>query len=255
MEYTKFAKRREPYRKALAEFRNLGFTDDDYIHHNASFAGHMNVARFLALYETYKKTLGLSGHIAEVGVWKASCLLYFAKLTQLFEPESLTLIHGFDWFRGTMFGSDEKTDHVQDLWTESVRSADENRPRTDEEADEMYERISTLIAIQNLDHIVHLHRLDVRTDLGAFFEKWPHMQFKIVFLDAGTYEVTSACLPHFWPRLVGGGILILDQFNHEIAPGETRAVREYLGDIPMQSFVFTGHPSAYAVKPGGPPIP
>ena len=55
----------------------------------------MNLTCFLAFYETYKKTLGLSGHIAEVGVWKASGLLYFAKLTQIFEPESSALCHGF----------------------------------------------------------------------------------------------------------------------------------------------------------------
>jgi hypothetical protein len=249
MEYVKFEKRRAPYRKALAEFRKMGFTTDDYIHHNPSFAGHMNLARFLALYETYKQTLGLSGHIAEVGVWKASCLLYFAKLTQLFEPESLTLVHGFDWFRGLWPGTDEMTDHVRKLWKESTRSEDENRPRTGKEAVEMYRKISKLISIQNLDHIVHLHKLDVTKELGSFFDEHPHIQFKIVFLDAGTYEVVAACLPHFWPRLVSGGVLILDQFNNEIAPGETRALREYLPDIPIHSYVFTGHPSAYIVKP------
>ncbi len=249
MEYAKFAKRRAPYRKALAKFREMEFTVDDYIHHNPSFAGHMNLARFLALYETYKRTLGLSGHIAEVGVWKASCLLYFAKLTQLFEPESLTLVHGFDWFRGLWPGVDEMTGHVKELWKESTRSEDENRPRTIEEGEEMYRKIGKLIAIQNLDHIVHLHKLDVTKELDSFFEEHPHIQFKIVFLDAGTYEVVKACLPHFWPRLISGGVLILDQFNNEIAPGETRAVREYLPDIPIHSFIFTGHPSAYIVKP------
>jgi hypothetical protein len=251
MEYTKFASRRAPYREALAAYQELGFTADDYIHHNPAFAGHMNLARFLALYETYKRTLGLSGHIAEVGVWKASCLLYFAKLTQLFEPESLTLVHGFDWFRGTLPGPDELTEHVREMWQTSVRSADENRPRTEDEGDEMYRRIAKLVSVQHLDHIVHLHRLDVTKELDAFFEENPHIQFKIVFLDAGTYEVVSACLPRFWPRLIHGGVLILDQFNHEIAPGETRAVREFLPSVPIHSFVFTGHPSAYIVKHDG----
>lgn len=96
MEYTKFASRREPYHKALAAIQEMGFTFYDLIHHNPAFVGHMNLARFLAFYETYKQTLGLAGHIAEVGVWKASSLLYFAKLTQIFEPESITLVHGFD---------------------------------------------------------------------------------------------------------------------------------------------------------------
>ena len=119
MEYEKFVKRREPYRKALAEIQEMGFTFYDYIYHNPAFAGHMNLARFLALYETFKRTLGLAGHIAEVGVWKASSLLYLAKLTLIFEPESLTLVHGFDWFKGTVPGPDERTARVQQLWKAS----------------------------------------------------------------------------------------------------------------------------------------
>lgn len=248
MEYMKFAKRRDPYRKALAEIQKMGFTFYDYIHHNPAFVGHMNMARFLALYETYKQTLGLAGHIAEVGVWKASCLLYFAKLTRLFEPESLTLVHGFDWFRGTTWGPDEMTDRVQNLIGMSTSSEELTRSRTSEEAENMYTTISRLVALQDLDHIVHLHKLDVTKELDGFFEKHPHIQFKIVFLDCGTYEVTKACLLQFWPRLMTGGVLILDTFNHEIAPGETRAVRELLPDVPVHTYVFTNQPSAYIVK-------
>ncbi|MHC4919078.1 MAG: class I SAM-dependent methyltransferase [Planctomycetota bacterium] len=250
MEYTKFGKRRAPYGKALAEIQQMDFTFHDYIHHNPAFAGHTNLARFLALHETYKQTLGLAGHIAEVGVWKASCLLYFAKLTRIFEPESPTLVHGFDWFKGTVWGPDEQTDKVQKLIAESATSEEENRPRTDAEAEAMYATIKKLIAVQGLDNIAHLHKLDLTKDLDRFFGGHPHIQFKIVFMDSGTYEVTKACLPHFWPRLVVGGVMILDQFNHEIAPGETRAVREYLPDMPVHSYGFTNHPSAYIVKPG-----
>ena len=105
-EFNKFADRRDPYRRALDEIQRMGFTFYDYMHHNPAFVGHMNLARFLALYETYKQTLGLAGHIAEVGVWKASSLLYLAKLTKIFEPESPTLVHGFDWFKGTVWGPD-----------------------------------------------------------------------------------------------------------------------------------------------------
>lgn len=249
MEYSKFSIRRNPYRNAIRQILKMGFTSDDFIHHNPAFAGHMNLARFLALYESFKRTLDIAGHIAEVGVWKGSSLLYFAKLSQIFEPEALTLVHGFDWFKGMSTGSDEQTPRVQELWQESTSSEEEVRPRTDDEAEEMYKKIKKLIEVQALGHIVHLHKIDVTKELNSFFAQHPHIQFKLVFLDAGTYEVVRACLPHFWSRLSGGGILILDQYNHEIAPGETRAVREYLPDIPIYSYIFTNHPSAYIVKP------
>lgn len=249
MEYTKFAHRREPYHNALAEMQSMGFAFEDIIHHHPSFVGHMNLARFLALYETFRKTLGLAGHIAEVGVWKASGLLHFAKLTRIFEPESATLVHGFDWYKGTIWGRDEATDKVQSLIRKSATSDEETRAKTDGEAQELYEKICKLIEIQDLGNTVHLHNIDVTTELGTFFQKHPHIQFRIVFMDIGSYEATRACIPHFWPRLVPGGIMILDQFNHEMSPGETRAVRELLPDLRVHAFTFTNHPSAYIVKP------
>ena len=113
-----------------------------------------------------------------------------------------------------------------------------------------YGRIYKLISLQNLDHIAYIHKLDVTNELDRFFDEYPHLQFKLVFMDAGTYDVVNASLRHFWPRLISGGVLILDQFNHEIAPGEARAVHEYLPDkVPIHSFVFTRMSSAYVVKP------
>jgi len=45
----------------------------------------MSLNRIITLYEIYKKTLGLNGHIAELGVYKGSGSLLFAKLVKIFE--------------------------------------------------------------------------------------------------------------------------------------------------------------------------
>jgi predicted O-methyltransferase YrrM len=75
------------------------------------------------------------------------------------------------------------------------------------------------------------------------------MQFKLVFLDAGQYEIVKSCLTHFWPRLTSGGVLIFDQFNHELAPGEARAVRECLPDAKLRTLPGAWMPTTYVVKP------
>jgi predicted O-methyltransferase YrrM len=75
------------------------------------------------------------------------------------------------------------------------------------------------------------------------------MQFKLVFLDAGLYQVVKSCLEQFWPRITSGGILAFDQFNHELAPGETRAIREFMPDAKIKTFPFAWMPTAYVVKP------
>jgi predicted O-methyltransferase YrrM len=229
-ETRKFAGRKSQYHEGLAEILSLGYEEEDLIHHFPSFVGHMTLSRFLVLYDLYKRTLGVAGHIAEAGVYKGAGTLFLAKLTQIFEPESLTLVHGFDWFKGAQLTAEEpnvmegacKEDHL---------------------------RLVRLIEAQKLDHVIHIHNLDLRTDLERFFEENKYMQFKLVFLDVGLYDVVMQCLEHFWPRLTSGGVMIFDQFNHELAPGETRAIKEFMPDAKIRTLPFGWMPTAYVVKP------
>lgn len=229
LESIKFDSLRTPYYEGIETIKNLNYEIEDFINYFPCFTGHLTLSRFLSLYDLYKKTLGIPGHIAEVGVYKGASLLLFAKLVQLFESNALTQVHGFDWFEGTAPGQME-VNLIEGGYKES------------------YARIKSLITSQRLDHIIRLHVLDVRKALSAFSEKYPHLQFKIVFLDAGTYDNVKACLPYFWPRISKGGLLILDQYNHELAPGETLAIREFLPDKEIYTIPNSWMPTAYIVK-------
>jgi hypothetical protein len=229
-ETQKFSARKKPYYQGLEEILSLGYDTQDLIHHFPSFVGHMTLSLFLALYEAYKMTLGVAGHIAEAGVYKGAGTLLFAKLTQIFEPETLTLVHGFDWFEGS-----KPTEEEPNIFEGSYK--------------EDYERLMKLIRAQRLDHIVHIHKLDLTSELDQFFKTNPYMQFKLVYLDAGLYDVVISCLRNFWQRLTSGGVIIFDQFNHELAPGETRAVREFMPDAQIKTFTFGWMPTAFVVKP------
>ncbi len=228
-EIHKFAARKAAYQEELKEIQALGFEAVDYIQNFPAFTGHLTLARFLSLYEAYRMTLGVAGHIAEIGVYLGAGSLCFAKLTKLFEPESTTLVHGFDWFRG-------------------VKTTPEERYVEDGVCRVEYDRVMRLIEAQGLDNIVHIHNLDVTKELGRFFDEHPHFQFKLVLVDAGVYDVVRATLEHFWPRLTAGGVMLFDHFNHEIAPGETRAIKEYIPDAKLQTFTFGWMPTAYVVK-------
>ena len=96
LEVKKFQHRRGPYYEGLEAIKGLGYEIDDFVHHFPCFVGHMTLSRFLALYECYKKVLGLAGHLAGVGIYKGASLLWMTKLIQIFEPESLTQVHAFD---------------------------------------------------------------------------------------------------------------------------------------------------------------
>lgn len=229
LETQKHAHRKERYYENLVKMLNLGYSKTDLIHYFPAFAGIQTLNRCFTLYELYKKTLGISGHVAEVGVHHGFGSLLFAKLVQLNEPESLTMCHGFDWFRGIQ----EDTDSV--LQIPGGDASDENMFRE-------------LIRLQGLDNVVKIHKLDVTKEFPEFFKENSHLRFKLVFLDSGTYTVTKAAIEHLWPRLNVGGVMIFDQYNNEVAPGETKAIHELLPNQKIETITNSWMPSSYTVK-------
>lgn len=221
-----------PSQTAMEKYKQLNYTTEDFYEHFPCFVGAKTLARFLSLYQCYQMTLGLAGHMAEVGVFRGAASLFLAKLSLLYEPHTTTQVHAFDWFK-------EPTQEETDATAEGHIYY------------EPYERIRDLIGVQGLQRWILLHRLNVVTELQGFFEESSHLQFKLVFLDAGEYDIVARSLREFWPRLTTGGIVIFDQFNHEVAPGETQAVKELLPpDAVVRTFPFGSMPTAYVVKGG-----
>lgn len=228
-EYLKFEKRRDPYKKSLEEIQKMDFSAQELIEDFPRFSGHMSIGRYLTLHELYRKTEGIAGHIGEVGTYKGSSLLWFTKLVQIYEPESLTQVHGFDWFEGT--GEDSVELKIE---KGSYKAS--------------YQELKDLIQVQNLENNCFVHKLNVVTELESFFEMNPHLYFKVLFLDAGFYGVVKKSIEVLWPRLNKGGILILDQFGHELSPGEAMAVKEMLPNEKIQTIPNSWMPNAYIIK-------
>mgnify|MGYP007071564046 CR=1 FL=1 len=228
-EYIKFENLRSPYSNSIKNLELMNFEFKEIVEDFPRFTGHMSIGRYLTLYELYKKTEGIAGHIAEVGTFKGTSLLWFAKLLQIFEPNSLTQVHGFDWFKGT--GKDSIDLKIEE------GSYSYN-----------YEELLKVIEFQNLQNMCFVHKLDVVKELKEFFERNPHFYFKLVFLDAGFYDVVKNSLIELWPRLNKGGILILDQFGHELSPGEAIAVKEILPGAKIQTLNNSWMPMAYIIK-------
>jgi len=194
-EYLKHHNLRPQYESGLNAILEMDISKTDLIHHFPAFIGHQTLAREITLYEAYKMTLDVAGHIAEVGVNLGFGSLLFAKLTKIFEPNSLTLVHGFDWCQGA-----EPTEEEQHVITKGSYCTPEQKVRD-------------IVKVQGLDNIVHLHNLDASKELPLFFKENNHLQFKLVFLDCGLYDVVSECLKTFWDRITPGGMLILDHYS------------------------------------------
>ena len=229
LETAKFAERRAKYHENLPKILDLVTEKSDFLDYFPSYVGNLTLNRYFTLYELYKKTLGISGHIAEIGVFKGAGSILFGKLIQMIEPDSLTMVHGFDHFGGIDDDTDAKLQLV------GGDSSDESKLRE-------------LIRLQNLDSTVKIHNLDARTGFPKFFDENSHLRFKLIFLDSGTYNVTKASIEALWPRLNVGGIMIFDQYNNEVAPGETKAIHELLPDAKIETLPGSWMPGAYIVK-------
>lgn len=230
-EERKHVAERDQFHEGFSELMRMDIPREDLVHMFPIFAGDQNLARFLMLYELFKMTRGVLGHVAEIGVWKGASFLFFAKLIRIFEPKGITQVHGFEWFRGMAM-----TSALDDGRYEGLHKADR-------------ELLLKEISVQDLGGIAFVHDLDVSRELPGFFEENPSLMFRLVFVDCGSYEVLKACIPEFWRRLTKGGIMVFDHANFCSVKAETVAVREFLGDdAEMKAFDYCRWPSGYIVK-------
>lgn len=204
----------------------------DLIFNFPAYVGHVNLARFLFFYDLYKQTTGLSGNIADVGTWKGATFLFMAKMIRLFEPYSSTQIYAFDWFQGMDPGENDDVRQVGTYKTE-------------------FETLDKLVKLQGLSDIAIINKLDLTCELLPYFEARPWMRFKFVFIDCGMEGVLESSLANFWPRLVNGGVLVLDHYNNQASPTESRILEKYIGNLQIRQAPFNRQPTCYVVKSDG----
>ena len=103
--------------------------------------------------------------------------------------------------------------------------------------------LRTVLERKDIGANVELVKGNIVETLPAYIDAHPELAVSLVNLDADVYEPAVTALRCLWPRLVPGGILIVDDFS--VFPGETAAIREYFGDhLPkVQKLPFNKTPS------------
>lgn len=194
------------------------------------------LSKILAHYELFKMAKDLPGAMVECGVFKGASFVRFAGFRDLFgNPFSHKLI-GFDIFGAfpeTNFDEDKKyRDHfVQNAGEQSISK----------------EQLIEILNKKGIDKNVELIEGDVVKTIPDYLKKNPHLKISLLNLDTDTYEPAVAILEHLWPRIVRGGVLILD--DYDTFPGETKAVDDYFKDknVKILKFPFAMTP-CYIIK-------
>lgn len=182
-----------------------------------------HLKRFLAMYEVFKLALPVKGSVVECGVFKGFGVMSWAKLSAMLEPENLTRrVYAFDTFAGFPNVHENDRTGVADV-VEGGLFADSHA--------ELLALIAEYDRDRFLGHVdkVHLIKGDVVETIPAFLESHPHLVVSLLFLDMDLYEPTRAALQHFVPRMPRGAILVFDELDNPMWPGETLAVMEECG--------------------------
>ncbi len=217
------------YFRFLKDIENNKIPSTEIIFQFPIYIGDKLLKRHLQFYELYKSVQNLSGHVADVGTWKGSSMIFLSKLCSIFEKNSETKVYGFDWFLGQKQGIKDKKSY-----TGKYKSN--------------YSELKRLLKTQNLSENSVLVKIDLVNELEKFFKKNEWLRFKYIFIDCGTKNVLEKCVPIFWSKLLRGGVMIFDHYNNENSPSESKIIDDVVKGNLIEKFNFSGHPSAFVYK-------
>jgi hypothetical protein len=207
------------------------------------YATRQSMAKFLTKYELFKKILEVNGSIIECGSLHGAGTLAWAKLSSIFEPSNHTRkIISFDTFEG--FPSTHQEDS-KGTFNEIRSGGLKGSP-----LESLQEAVQIFDLNRSISHIpkVELVKGDFLKTADQFVQDNPHLVVSMLYLDFDLYEPTKKALEVFVPLMPKGAIIVFDELNAKIFPGETTAVREVLGlnKLRIRRFSFDSYVS-YAV--------
>jgi hypothetical protein len=194
------------------------------------------IGKFIAHYELYKRILNVPGAIVECGVFKGASLSRFAMFRQLLEGSGARQIIGFD-----IFGEFPETSFAEDKQKRAEFIASAGRESITPEM------LDNILKRKGCGENVQLIAGDICTTVPSFVRNNTAFEIALLNLDTDIYEPAVTILQEFWPRLVKGGVLLLDDYG--VFPGETKAVDDYFKDknVVINQFGFAKTP-AYIIK-------
>lgn len=207
------------------------------------------VARFLTQYELFKKVVDLPGVIIDLGVFKGASTFTWAKLCEIFCPTDVKkVVYGFDTFEGfpDITEEDGKIDISQD-----VRVGGYFGGQSIERDLQLAQK-----AMNEDKHIYHVDRIkfikgDVVNTIPEFVANHGNgLKIALLNMDVDLYLPTKTALEFFVPKMVKGGIIILDEYAVDAFGGETKAVDEYFAKefgrkALIKKFPWHSSPSGY----------
>lgn len=208
------------------------------------------LTRFLAYYELFKLVKDIPGWIAECGVYRGFSFFALGKFLEIFcMGDKTRKVIGFENFSG--FTELAPADGGEDPGcTRHQGGTNPSSFRSD---------FFKLLQIANTDGLAPwsermvLVEGDARNSIPNYCNDNPGLRLSMLHIDIDIYEPVKTALAHLYPRVLPGGVVVLDEFAHPDWPGETAALEEVFREqgwpIPtLRTFGWVGTPTTYFIK-------
>ena len=188
------------------------------------------IAKTIAQYKLFERTVHIEGDIVECGVFKGASFSRFAMYRKIHKIENKKIIgfDSFDTFPNTEYVKDQKLreSFISDAGDQSISR----------------EQLHEVLINKECNNNIDLIKGDITVTVPEFIHNNPNIKISILNLDVDIYEPSVAILEYMYPLITPGGIMILDDYNS--FHGETKAVNEYFmdKDVLIKEPVFQGGP-------------
>ncbi len=235
---------------SLSQKKNLQMIEDFYLKNNKKinasehfplFITREKLTSYLVKYELFKKILDVKGSIVECGSFKGSSLLFFSKLSSIFEPYNIhKKIISFDTYEG--FPNVNPKDNLKNQNTKKKYGSDTNLDIIKESID-----LFDLSRVNGHLNKVEIVKGDAIKTIPKYLSDNKHALVSLLYLDFDLYKPTVVALKNFLPRMPSGSIIVFDELNQKRWYGETVALLEQfdLNKKKLKSFPYEPHISYF----------
>lgn len=194
----------------------------------------------------YEMTKDLHGDIVECGVFKGSGLSVWLKLLDMYEPNSIKKVIGFDMFDPSF------VDKLNDIEKDTM---DQVFKRCNVSYDDVSVKAVTnrLLDAGFKQDKFELIKGDVSDTSYDFIHENPGARISILYLDLDLELPTYEVLVTMWNRIVKGGVVIFDEYAYHKWT-ETKAGEDFITylknkfiDVKLQKLNIKA-PTAYIIK-------
>ena len=202
----------------------------------------LELTKILYYNEVYQNILNKPGVIMEFGAQYGITLSTLIKLRGIYEPYNyFREIIGFDTFDG--FTNKLSDDEKKLGWKKNDYGVVKNFENKLEKLLNLEESNAPINWIKKFK----LVKGDASETIIKYLKDNPHTIIGMAIFDMDVYYPTKKVLETIKPRLYKGSIIVFDELNHELFPGETLAVMKSVGLNNLKFKSFHGQAGCWAV--------